>query len=151
MTPVLGSTPNSSCPASTAGGHEANAGDTAVRAHVAVDARGRAQRRVGRLAVHDDFLAALVHHEVARGRPFERDGVELAEPLERHELRVVPELRHHRHAEERQAQHVERHERSVQREHVGERVRHGLDPAGGVPAFPDDRVGIPVGLTLERL
>ena len=129
-------------------GHEADAGDRAVRAHVAIDARGGAQRRVGRLACDDDLLAAFVDHEVAGGGPLERGVVELAEPVERYELRVVAELRHHRDAKEGQAENVQRHQRAVQREHVREGVGDGFHAAGGVAAFPDDRVGVAARLGL---
>ncbi len=125
--------------------HEAHVGDAAVGPDVAVDARGRAQRRVGGLAGHHDLPAAVVHHEVAGRGPLERGVVELAEPLQRDELRVVAELGHHRHAEEGQAQHVQGHEGPVEREHVGEGVGHRLHAARGVAALPDDGVGVARG------
>ena len=43
-------------------GHEADAGDRAVRPDVAIDAGRRAQRRIGGLAQHHDFLAVVVDH-----------------------------------------------------------------------------------------
>ena len=99
--------------------HEADVRDRAVGPDVAVNACRSAQRRVRRFALHHDLLAVLVHHGIARGGPLDRRGVQLAEPFERRELGVVPILRHHRHGQERQSQHVERHDRAVQREHVG--------------------------------
>ena len=63
----------------------------------------------------------------------------------------MAELRHHRHAEERQAEHVERHQRAVEREHVGERVRDRLHAAVLIAAFPDHRVGNPARLDLGAL
>ena len=52
----------------------------------------------------------------------------------------MTELRHHRDAEERQAQHVECHQRTVQSEHVCECVGDRLDATCGVAAFPNDCV-----------
>ncbi len=131
--------------------HEANAGDRAVGPHVAIHAGGGAQRGVARLAGHHYLLPVLVHQEVACGRPLDPGVLELAEPVERDELRVVPELRHHGNAQERQAQHIEGHQRAVQGEHVGESVGDRLHPARRVAAFPDDGVAIAARLDLGAL
>ncbi|MCX7154079.1 MAG: hypothetical protein NT115_16635 [Proteobacteria bacterium] len=121
-------------------GHEANAGDGAVGTHVAIHAGGGAQGGVGRLARDNDLLAAFVDHEIAGGGPLQRGVIELAEPVERSELGVVAELRHHRYAKEGQAEHVKRHQRAIQGKHVGKGVRHRLDAAGRVATLPDDGI-----------
>jgi hypothetical protein len=132
-------------------GHETNVGNRAVRPDVAVHAGRGAQRRVGRLAHDHDLLAVVVDQLVAGGGPLDAGRVELAEPLERLQLRVVTVLRHHRHAQERQAQHVERHQRPIQGKHVGQRMRDRLHAAGGASAFPDHRIGNPARLDLGAL
>ena len=68
-------------------GHAAHDRDAAVGADVAVDAGLGAQRRVARLAHHDDLAAlAVVHVGVAGGRPLDRGAGHVAEPGERLEL-----------------------------------------------------------------
>jgi hypothetical protein len=131
--------------------HEADTGDGAVGPHIAIDPGSGAQRRIGRLAAHHHLPAVLVHEKVAGRRPFDAGVVELAEPVERLQLRVVPELRHHRHAEERQPENVERHQRPVQGEHVGEGMGYGLDPDREGAAFPDNGVAIAAGLDFGAL
>ena len=58
----------------------------------------------------------------------------------------MTELGHHWDAKEGQTEYVKCHQCAVQREHVGEGVRHGLDATMAIAAFPDDRIGTPSGL-----
>ena len=132
-------------------GHEPDARDRAVRPDIAVHAGGRAQWRIRGFAVHHDLPAVLVHQEIAGGRPFERRELELAEPVQRHKFRVVPELRHHRHAKERKPEDVESHHRAVQREHVRERVGDRLYAAGTVAPLPNNRVGVAARLDFRAV
>ena len=63
----------------------------------------------------------------------------------------MAKLRHHRHTQEGQAENVERHQRAVERIHVGERVRDRFHTAGLVTTLPDDRIGEPFRLDLGSL
>jgi len=89
------------------------------------------------IAVHDDFLCRPSFTMKSPAVDHLRAVViELAETTRGNELGVVAELRHHRHAEERDPQHVERHGAFRSARNVGEGVRHGLDAPAGLPALP---------------
>ena len=132
-------------------GHAAYDGDRPIGANIAVDAGLRTERRVRRLAHHDNLVAlAVIHVGIACGRPFDRRARHVAEPGERGQLGVVAVLRPHRHRIERKLQDIDRRQRPEKRIGVCHRMGDGLHVAGMVAAFPDHRIRVAFGFDVGR-